>query len=1356
VQVIKRILIVFGFLAAAFAMDITASAPQSDQEEENLTFPDDDQAAPDENLTFPDENLTFPDENLTDSDSVSGLKPEVPPTSANKLKAITLAPLLKEGALPEQEPNDKFEQAMEVPAPFKVIGQIKGREDDIFRIRAVGKPRLWSLHADGETIRQVSLLDASKRNLVSQRPAYGENSVTLNGLYLLPGWHWVKVTGKGTVDGEYVFQATPGDPPFPASEREPNNDKSRAQRLRFDQEIKGIYAPGDDDYYRFSMSAPALVRISIQPAEGMTVNLSGFANSASRSTTPGETLQYDVPLEPGDYSFRLRLKGKVAGPQPYRLLMERLSLFEKEKATDAAPDASLSLVLDGYDKAVKAFWDEGQHFNLGLTVVNNGATPREISLSSASSHYLWKPTAKSTSVTLNPGQTQRIPVAVEIGAQTPADEKVRIAVQAKSIDGTVNETSVDIAALCDADPADPHLAQPLPRSMLGGVNLAWASLGGFLPDVEEKKRNDPGRYMGIIDGYTPLSTSWKRDGDFPFDVPLNLAATGSILGITVDPTGCPKRGGAVRDFELLSSSDGQLFESVLEGTLGTAGREQVFSFPNPVLSGFLKLRVRSTWQNANKGRLCLGELKAVADPNSDFSGGEGWNIARPELGGHVVWSSLKAANSTWAQVLSDKKTKDSVVADPGNPNEWVVGFHHNRAAQVREIRWLRQVGSRVPNEFSQVDIAVSVASPLGPWQSVGPVKVDKAKEISSISFDKPVWARFVRFSSTDPDKAGRWQLPGTLQILERPAGDGYRSMLGEWGHYEKNSVFEYLADERSATNSKDKFVTGNASKAKARSLTSGNEVSGQVQRGKDEDWYKLSVPQGQNRLRLVLSGLPTVLVEPQLVDGNGVSVPINAGDKDATRADYSADVTPGDYLLRVFEPIMSTIVTWDNSGSVSPYAVGIYQALDEFARGVAPQTELVNFLPFQEKQYDLLRKEWTDQPFVLAEALNNYDRADSSSYAEGNLHAATKYLQKEQGNKMVLILTDAASGNRDNRKLWQSLSKVMPHVFSVELHGRGNFAYQQDKMQDWADVNGGVYSFFRTQPDLDTALERALCTMRRPVGYSLVVQSEYQKPRGPGSLRVKVDPGAASSSAVEIILDASGSMYKKIGDQTRIDVAKTVLTDLLQTTIPAGTPLALRIYGHKEPRSCRTDLELPLKPLVTADALTIIKSVDPQDRSRTPLADSLKMVTKDLEGADGAKLVILLTDGEESCDGDPEEAVRDLKEQGMDVKLNIVGMAIDSDAAKQQFAELAKIGGGLYFDADSPEALKSALEKALFPKYQLIDQNGDVTVEGVADGVSVEIAEGVYQLKVLTTPAQSMGEVRIEEGKTIEIIVGSK
>jgi Mg-chelatase subunit ChlD len=1045
--------------------------------------------------------------------------------------------------------------------------------------------------------------------------------------------------------------------------------------------------------------------------------------------------------------------GNAFGPNPYGLSLERLSLFAKETGSKIVSDAGLSLALEGSDQSVKAFWNEGQRVVLALNLTNNSAEQRRIKLHSASSNYLWKPSASTESLTLNPGQTQRIPVTIDIGAQTPSNEEIRIGLQAETAEGALSEANADFQPQCDVPPAKPGPDHRLPGSMLGGMNLAWASLGGALPDVEEKNREDPSRYMGIIDGYTPLTSSWHVYGDFPVDVPVRLAVIAPVSGVTLNPTGCAG-GGAVRQFEVWSSADGLEFMQVLEGALSTLRKEQVFSFPAPVMSGYLKLRVRSTWKDDKKGRVCLGELKALADPESDFSGGDGWNIADPKFGGHVVWSGFKTNAPTWPEVLSAKGSKRSFGADPDNPNEWVVGFHHNRAAQIREIRWQRQIRSREPNELSRVDVAVSQDSPIGPWRSIGALSIDRSNEVSSLRFDDPVWARFVKFSSTDPDRAAKWQLPARLQIFERIAGTGYRSMLGEWGHYAQNSVFEFLQEGQPASVSTVKSVTGNGSKAKARALKSGEKVAGQVQRGKDDDWYRLSVPQGQNQLRIDLSGIPTLLVEPQLINANGDNVELKRDDKDAAHSYYSAAVVPGNYLLQIREPIMSTVITWDNSGSVSPYATSIYQALEEFARGVAPQNELVNFLPFQQKQYDLLSREWTDQPLLLAEALNNYDRSDASSAAEGNLLAAVKYLRERHGNKMVLIVTDAASGKPDNRSLWQALSQVMPHIFTVELHG-GDFADQQDKMQDWAAANGGIYASFQTQPDLDIAFDRALCTMRRPAGYQLAVQSEFQKPRGPGTLRVSVDSAAvAASSAVEIILDASGSMYRKIGDQTRIAVAKIVLTELLHTTIPAGTPLALRIYGHREARSCRTDLELPLRPLVAADALKIIKSVDPQDRSRTPLADSLKLVAEDLMEATGPRLVILLTDGEESCDGDPEAAIRFLKEQGMNIKLNIVGMAIDSDVAKQQFSEWAKIGGGLYFDADSPEALQAALEKSLFPKYQLIDQNGDVAVEAVADGRSIEVAEGTYQLKVLTTPSRAMGEIRIEEGENVEIVVG--
>ena len=116
-------------------------------------------------------------------------------------------------------------------------------------------------------------------------------------------------------------------------------------------------------------------------------------------------------------------------------------------------------------------------------------------------------------------------------------------------------------------------------------------------------------------------------------------------------------------------------------------------------------------------------------------------------------------------------------------------------------------------------------------------------------------------------------------------------------------------------------------------------------------------------------------------------------------------------------------------------------------------------------------------------------------------------------------------------------------------------------------------------------------------------------------------------------------------------------------------------------------------------------------------------------------------------------AIRTLHESGMDVRINIVGLAIDAEKTRKQFSHWAKLGGGMYFEANDNKGLKSSLEKALFLKYQLIDNNGEVVLESVADGSQLQVPEGIYRLKVLTTPIRDMGEVNIKEGKTVKVEV---
>ena len=101
----------------------------------------------------------------------------------------------------------------------------------------------------------------------------------------------------------------------------------------------------------------------------------------------------------------------------------------------------------------------------------------------------------------------------------------------------------------------------------------------------------------------------------------------------------------------------------------------------------------------------------------------------------------------------------------------------------------------------------------------------------------------------------------------------------------------------------------------------------------------------------------------------------------------------------------------------------------------------------------------------------------------------------------------------------------------------------------------------------------------------------------PGKLRVtdgRAETGGRSLEAlgaVELILDASGSMLQRLEGSRRIEIAKEALTGLIEDVVPEKTPFALRVFGHREADSCRTDLEIPLGPLSPASATAKIAGI---------------------------------------------------------------------------------------------------------------------------------------------------------------------
>jgi hypothetical protein len=229
--------------------------------------------------------------------------------------------------------------------------------------------------------------------------------------------------------------------------------------------------------------------------------------------------------------------------------------------------------------------------------------------------------------------------------------------------------------------------------------------------------------------------------------------------------------------------------------------------------------------------------------------------------------------------------------------------------------------------------------------------------------------------------------------------------------------------------------------------------------------------------------------------------------------------------------------------------------------------------------------------------------------------------------------------------------------------------------------------------------------------------------------KVAVTMAARTNGAIEIILDASGSMLQKLGGERRIDIAKRTLNKLVGATIPAGTPFAFRVFG-REVDSCQTDLDVPVAPLDAAAVQARIGALVAKNGAKTPIGASLDMAAADLKGVTGEKLIILLTDGEETCGGDPAAAIANLRKAGITTRVSIVGFALEDPDLASTFRRWSDAGGGAYLDAKDAAGLDKAMVEALRPGFEVVNAQGQVLASGITGGDAVAVPAGNHQVRI--------------------------
>jgi len=242
-----------------------------------------------------------------------------------------------------------------------------------------------------------------------------------------------------------------------------------------------------------------------------------------------------------------------------------------------------------------------------------------------------------------------------------------------------------------------------------------------------------------------------------------------------------------------------------------------------------------------------------------------------------------------------------------------------------------------------------------------------------------------------------------------------------------------------------------------------------------------------------------------------------------------------------------------------------------------------------------------------------------------------------------------------------------------------------------------------------------------------------------GGLQIaaETDPAkAVAARNLEIILDLSGSMKLPLGKGTRIGTARQVLRDVL-AKIPDDFNVGLRVYAHRyssrDKQTCTdTELKVPIQKFDRQRILSVVDSLKP--RGETPLVYSILQSPADLKAVGGGS-VIVVTDGQETCHGDPVKAAEELKAAGIPVTLNIVGFTLkgkEKEDVERLMRPFAEATGGHYYYAENGEALARALSVAALNKfpYEVFDSTGQQVAKGQAGPLSEALQPGEYKVVV--------------------------
>jgi hypothetical protein len=663
----------------------------------------------------------------------------------------------------------------------------------------------------------------------------------------------------------------------------------------------------------------------------------------------------------------------------------------------------------------------------------------------------------------------------------------------------------------------------------------------------------------------------------------------------------------------------------------------------------------------------------------------------------------------------------------------VFAFPYQRLARIEQVR-VRLNGK---GDVGPVRFLSSIDTPITGFTELA-VLTPAAGTEARMDID-PVTAKYLRVEL--PEAAGR-----TGQIAEIYAGGSLQGRAVALRTH-KPAEAETGAMEREP----------NDTPGQAMRLAPAVWIGGSTGFG-DIDHYRLNLPEAGGRVVLTGRNTGSMSALYTLLGQDGSIKEPTTTERSDTEWQAAYDLTGGPWYLRISSDPLSLSVLFDDSGSMGEAKDALPKLLLSLADRVGPGLR-VKLMKYAGTPVEIFN--FIDDPKVLREAVEREVAATGGTETLAGLHGGLTSLRNISGYRALLVALDGMDGENSPelyRSFWQALVEAGVPVYIIGI-GEDDWdsEYRALGLSDrnfFSEAAWISHGRFLMNPSLEAfkkGVTDILADLSTAVPYQ--VKAEFieadlpPEPQGQGSLQVMLAPDSAKERVrtVELILDASNSMWGRIEDKSKIEIAREVLRGVVEG-LPDGVHLGLRVYGHRWPRTdsrACTDSELVF-PIGAPDKKALIRHVQGiTPKGRTPLVYSLLQTTHDFQGLPRGT-VILVSDGIESCDGQIDDVVKALSASGLDLTVHIVGFDVREKNSRNELERTARAFGGQYYDAGSARELSQSLERSLRIEHEVLAADDTVVARGFANGDAITLDAGEYRLRILLEPEPILTPIRIQ------------